>query len=75
MAHDNSEHLRFDSRLATRRGWISAQDRGEMLNALPDVSDKAELLDADQENDELPAVEPETPAAQPDEPETAPEGL
>jgi hypothetical protein len=44
--HDSTEHLRFDRRLAGRRGWISEQEIERELEQLPDVSPKAELIDA-----------------------------
>jgi len=44
MAHDSSEHLRFDSRLAMRRGWISQEKLDEYLAGLPDRSENVDLL-------------------------------
>ncbi len=50
MAHDNSEHLRLDSRLANRKGWIAQKDLNGALEALPDAAGKAESLDAAEED-------------------------
>jgi len=44
MAHDSSEHLRFDSRLAMRRGWIRPEKLDEYLAGLPDRSENVDLL-------------------------------
>jgi hypothetical protein len=35
-----SKELRFDRRLANRRGWVEPAARDEYLQSLPDVSDK-----------------------------------
>ncbi len=77
MAHDNSEHLRFDSRLATRRGWISAKKRQEVLDALPDLVDNVEFLDEEGQatgdaSEEL--EETAVPTPEP-EPQGTPEGF
>ncbi len=37
---DYNENLRFDRRLARRRGWITPDDLASALDGLPDVSDK-----------------------------------
>jgi len=44
MAHDSSEHLRFDSRLAMRRGWIQPEKLDEYLAGLPDRLENVDLL-------------------------------
>ncbi len=78
MAHDNSEHLRFDSRLATRRDWLSAKDRQTVLDALPDLTDKAEFLEEEegQASSEEPGALEEAAAPTPEsEPQSTPEGF
>lgn len=45
------EHVakyRIDRRLQQRRGWIAPDQLEKELNALRDVSDKAELVDSPQ---------------------------
>ena len=42
---DGTAQLRLDRRLARRRGWITQDELEKELAALPDVADKAELLD------------------------------
>ncbi len=77
MAHDNSEHLRFDSRLAMRRGWISTKDRQTVLDALPDLTDKAEFLEEEgQASREEPEALEEAATPTPElEPQNTPEGF
>lgn len=41
--------LRLDRRLLNRRGWISAQDLDDALEALPDVADKGEIVTEEDE--------------------------
>jgi hypothetical protein len=55
--------LRLDRRLQRRRGWISAQDLEDALEALPDVAEKGELVtDEDAEKAEAaPATPPTAP--------------
>ena len=38
--------LRFDRRLVGRRGWIPHEEVARAIAALPDVSAKADLIDA-----------------------------
>jgi len=40
MDRKSVEKLRLDRRLASRRGWIAADELARELEALPDVSDK-----------------------------------
>ncbi len=42
---DGKAQLRLDRRLATRRGWISNDELAKELDALPDVSEKCEVID------------------------------
>jgi len=44
MSGDSTQNLRFDRRLLRRRGWISPSDLEERLAALPDVSEKGEVV-------------------------------
>jgi hypothetical protein len=43
---DATQQLRLDRRLAGRRGWIGGEDLDRELRQLPDVAEKAELVDA-----------------------------
>jgi hypothetical protein len=43
---DATKQLRLDRRLAGRRGWIGPDDLTRELERLPDVGDKAELIEA-----------------------------
>lgn len=45
MLRDGKAKFRLDRRLATRRGWISEEDLAKELDALPDVAEKAEVVD------------------------------
>ncbi len=42
---DGKAHLRLDRRLALRRDWITEKELEKELAALPDVAEKAELVD------------------------------
>jgi len=44
MIDRHMRDLRLDRRLQRRRGWISAQDMDEVLQGLPDVAAKGELV-------------------------------
>jgi len=44
MVHRSMENLKLDKRLAARRGWLEPKEAEEMRDALPDVSDKAEVV-------------------------------
>jgi hypothetical protein len=43
---DATKQLRLDRRLAGRRGWIGGDELARELERLPDIADKAELVDA-----------------------------
>jgi hypothetical protein len=43
---DATKQLRLDRRLAGRRGWIAQNELAGELDRLPDVGDKAELIEA-----------------------------
>jgi hypothetical protein len=43
---DATQQLRLDRRLAGRRGWIGGDELTRELQRLPDVAEKAELVDA-----------------------------
>jgi hypothetical protein len=43
---DANQQLRLDRRLTGRRGWIHEQELTRELERLPDVADKAELVEA-----------------------------
>ncbi len=47
------ENMRFDRRLANRRGWVDRASLEDFIEKLPDVSHKGELISEE--------VEPETP--------------
>ena len=44
--HDSNRKIRLDRRLVGRRGWIPQPEIDREIAALPDVSAKAELIDA-----------------------------
>ena len=52
MAHDSSEHLQFDSRLANRKDWTDRKEWDRNLASLPDLSNKVEFLDDDSSEEE-----------------------
>ena len=59
MHQSAKKQFRLDRRLLGRRGWTDPAELERELEALPDVADKAELVDA--------------PGGQPDE-ENSPQG-
>ena len=46
MDRDATQRLRLDRRLTRRRGWISKDELGKELDALPDAAAKATTLGA-----------------------------
>jgi hypothetical protein len=64
MDRDTTQQLRLDRRLIRRRGWISKEELGRELEALPDASSKATTLGAAEEG-KAPARRPEEPAPEP----------
>jgi hypothetical protein len=56
--HDPNATFRLDRRLQQRRGWIASEQLEKELSALPDVSEKAELVDSPQhKGSEAPPLE------------------
>lgn len=53
--------FRLDRRLQLRRGWVAPDQLAKELAALPDVSEKAELVESPQHpgSEAAPAVESE----------------
>jgi hypothetical protein len=45
---DHASKFRFDRRLHLRRGWIPSEQFDKELGALPDVSEKAEVIESPQ---------------------------
>lgn len=45
MDQENVKRLRLDRRLIGRRGWISAEELEREITELPDVSDKAAVVE------------------------------
>jgi hypothetical protein len=43
---DATKQLRFDRRLSGRRGWIGEDELARALQQLPDVAEKAEVVEA-----------------------------
>jgi hypothetical protein len=43
---DATQQLRLDRRLSGRRGWIRGEELERELERLPDVAEKAELVEA-----------------------------
>jgi hypothetical protein len=43
---DATQQLRFDRRLSGRRGWIGEDELARALQQLPDVAEKAEVVEA-----------------------------
>ncbi len=66
MDRDATQRLRLDRRLIRRRGWISKDELGKELDALPDASAKATTLGAAEgsahETDPAERSTPETPS-------------
>ena len=52
MNRDSLDKLRLDRRLLNRRGWMSSAERARALEELPDVSQKATTLGADDAREE-----------------------
>ena len=52
---EDASKFRLDRRLAQRRGWVPPEQLDKELAALPDVSEKAEVLDSPQHKSEAPA--------------------
>ena len=46
MRESAKNQLRLDRRLVGRRGWVAAEEVEREIAALPDVSSKADLIDA-----------------------------
>jgi len=44
MDNDSIANLKFDSRMARRRGWVSESELEANAAKLPDVSDKLEVM-------------------------------
>ncbi|MCA9509439.1 MAG: hypothetical protein R3E88_04610 [Myxococcota bacterium] len=44
MDNDSISNLKFDSRMARRRGWVSDEERDAYLAALPDTAEKLEVV-------------------------------
>ena len=57
MNRDSVKKLRLDRRLIDRRGWLSAKERNEAIEGLPDVADKAITLGAASDTPEPDASE------------------
>ena len=43
MDNDSTDRLKFDKRLAARRGWVEPAELEGELAALPDAADKAHV--------------------------------
>jgi hypothetical protein len=67
MDNESTARLKFDRRLATRRGWVEPDELEQELASLPDAADKMVALDdaaeASQETSAGPAAEGGTPGA------------
>ena len=65
MVHDYTRKLKFDRRLLRRRGWVDPEELEKELADLPDVSHKAQPLEADegfsQEPEQPPLPEDNSP--------------
>lgn len=46
MHEPANKQLRLDRRLLGRRGWLNREEVERELGALPDVAEKAELVDS-----------------------------
>jgi hypothetical protein len=49
---EHASKFRLDRRLQQRRGWIASDQLEKDLSGLPDVSDKAEVVDSPQHKGE-----------------------
>ena len=65
MDNESTARLKFDRRLANRRGWVEPEELEQELASLPDSADK--IHDPDEEPEPKPAPEPAAAA-----PESAP---
>ncbi|HEU4431116.1 MAG TPA: hypothetical protein VFT98_20330 [Myxococcota bacterium] len=55
---DANSKFRLDRRLALRRGWIAPEQLEKEVSGLPDVAEKAEVIDSPQNKGEAePAAE------------------
>ena len=67
MDNESTSRLKFDRRLATRRGWVEPDELEQELASLPDAADKMVALDepaeASQETSAGPAAEGGIPGA------------
>ncbi len=46
---EHASKFRLDRRLHQRRGWVMTEPVEKALNALPDVSDKGEVIESPQQ--------------------------
>jgi hypothetical protein len=52
LVHDATTKFRLDRRLAQRRGWITPEQLEKEVSSLPDVAEKAEVIDSPQSKQE-----------------------
>ncbi|MCH2388687.1 MAG: hypothetical protein MK240_10830 [Opitutales bacterium] len=48
-----TDNIRFDRRLANRRGWLDRASLEDFIEKLPDVSHKGELISEEDESETL----------------------
>jgi len=65
MDNDSTARLKFDRRLARRRGWVESEELEQELASLPDTADKI-FVESDEpgvQADEAPAAAPPPPGS------------
>lgn len=62
MDRKSMSQLKFDKRLAHRRGWIEQEELKTELAALPDVADKIAPDEPEEPESPAPRSDPEPPA-------------
>ena len=62
MDNESIDRLKFDRRLANRRGWLEAQELEQELASLPDATDKIHVASDEPEETEAPSAPAPAPA-------------
>ncbi len=71
MERGSLDKLKYDNRLASRKGWIDTTDRDSFVDSLPDVGDKVAVPEEPQATSGAPE-EPAAPAPVVEEPVSQP---
>lgn len=74
MERGSMEKLKFDKRLARRRGWLNSDESKAYADALPDVADKCWVEEDEAEDDlEAATASAETASSSPETATASPE--